>query len=125
MIEAKSSNPNFKTELSNGKFKVIADTTTEDGGQIAGFTPHEFLEIAIAACMSVWTRIYAHNHNIPLKEVNVKVKLLRDNPQETKFKYSLEFDKEISEENKEKLLKVAETCPVKKTLLKQLVFERE
>ena len=122
MITALSESHPYLTVFSNGKQTANADTTIDKGGGNQGFRPHELLEAALATCMNMHLRMYAANHAIELGEVSTKVSLDRSSPSEAVFNYSIELSGQLDDEQRRKLLEIAETCPVRRTLSKKLSF---
>jgi len=122
MIVASSESTPYVTHFSNGKQTATADTTADKGGGELGFRPHELLEAALATCMNMQLRMYAANHGIKLTEVSTTVTLDRNSPVEAVFNYSVQLSGEIDESQRKKLLEIAESCPVRKSLSKRLSF---
>ena len=120
MITAKGGNTRYLTSFTNGKLEAFADNTAEKGGQGAGFRPHELLEASLACCINMWIRIYADNHGLQLDEVTTKVWVKRDKPEETGFEYSIELQGALTDEQRSKLMRIAETCPVRQSLSRKL-----
>jgi putative redox protein len=87
-----------------------------------GFRPHELLEPALASCMNMWLRIYADNHQVPLEGVSTAVALKRDQPGVTVFEYEIALQGPLTPEQKDKLVEIAQTCPVRKTLSGTMSF---
>lgn len=125
MITASSESQAYLTVFSNGKHTANADTTPEKGGSDQGFRPHELMEAALATCMNMHLRMYAANHGIELGEVSAKVSLDRSSPSEVVFNYSIELSRQLDDEQRKKLLEIAETCPVRRTLSKKVSFKKE
>ena len=94
--------------------------TREEGD--SGFRPHELLEAALATCMNMHLRMYAANYGIGLGDVTTTVSLDRNPPTEAVFNYSIELSGQLDDEQRKKLLEIAETCPVHRTLSKKLSF---
>ena len=105
-----------------GKHTASADTTPDKGGGNQGFRPHELLEAALASCMNMHLPMYAANHGIELGEVATKVSLDRSSPLKAVFSYSIELSGQLDDEQRKKLLEIAETCPVRRTLSKKVSF---
>jgi len=122
VITTESQSEHFLTTFSNGGRQAPADVTAEYGGAGAGFRPHELLEAALAACVNVTVRMYAESHGIVIGEVRTRVELDRSKPGETVFRYGVEIDGANPEE-KERLLRAAKACPVRKTLSQAICFE--
>lgn len=125
MITGKSDTPNYRTLISDGTNATYADATEEHGGGAAGFRPHDLLEAAVAGCINVVARIYADKRGIPLTGVTTKVSLDRSQPEEAVFTWSVEFEGDLTDEQREGLRRAAAACPVKKTLLRRIRFEME
>jgi putative redox protein len=122
MVIAKGDNTQYLTSFSNGKFEGFSDNTEEKGGKGAGFRPHELLEASLACCVNMWLRIYADNHGIPLDEVTTRVWVKRDHPGKTEFEYSIELKGTLTDEQRNKLMRIAETCPVRQSLSREISF---
>jgi putative redox protein len=124
MICAKSQLARYQTLFSDGEHEGVADTTADKGGEHAGFRPHDLLEAALAACVNMSVRMYADHHGIPLRGVTTNVSLDRTHPDEVVFRYDLDLDGELTEEQRNRLLQASNACPVRKTLSKSIRFER-
>ena len=123
MITCKSEQIQYQTTFSNGHHTFYADATENKGGKGAGFRPHELLEAAFASCLNMHVRMYADHHNISLDEVLTTVTLDRNVPNDAIFKYSIDVKGSLSEEQRRMLLRIANTCPVRKTLSKGISFQ--
>jgi putative redox protein len=117
-----SQDERFLTTFSSGGRQAAADVTAEYGGAGAGFRPHELLEAALATCVNMTVRVYAEAHAIVIGEVRTRVEVDRSTPDETVFRYGVEIDGATPEE-KERLLRAARACPVRKTLSQTIRFE--
>jgi putative redox protein len=122
MVTAESADTPYLTSLTNGQHRTSADCGPEKGGQGNGFRPHELLEAAVASCVNMWIRMYADNHQLPLEGVSTSVEIKRDRPGEAVFEYAIVLDGPLTPEQKSKLLEIAQTCPVRKTLSGTLSF---
>ncbi len=122
MITALSESRSYLTVFSNGNHAANADTTPDKGGGNQGFRPHELLEAALATCMNMHVRMYATNYGVELEKASTKVSLDRNSSTEAVFNYSIELSGQLDDEQRRKLLEIAETCPVRHTLTKKLLF---
>lgn len=122
MIHTDSHPAKYQTLFSNGEQVSVADTTPDKGGGNLGFRPHELLEAALASCMNISLRMCAEKYAIPLAGVSVSVSLDRSDPNAPLFKYSVQFQGEITAPQQEHLLAALANCPVRTTLAKQLQF---
>jgi putative redox protein len=123
MIIAGNAEPAYLTPFTDGAHQALADTTKEKGGSGGGFWPHTLLEAALATCINITVRKYADKHAIPLTAVSTKVKLDRSRSGEAVFGYEVALQGNLTEPQRQALLKVAGDCAVKQTLLKKLSFK--
>ncbi|MCC5917567.1 MAG: alpha/beta fold hydrolase [Cryomorphaceae bacterium] len=118
----------FTTQISNGRQTILADEPKKVGGDDLGFSPYELLTAALGACTAMTLKLYSERKKWPLEEVKVFVshkkvhKTDSENCEDEKTKLDV-YEKRIvlngdlSEEQKNRLLEIAEKCPVNKTLL--------
>lgn len=103
------------------QFTTEADTVPP-AGKGAGFRPHELLEAALASCTAITLRTFADERDIALEAVTVSVELDRSHANETLFRTEIDLEGEISDGERILLLNAARSCPVRKTLSRQLSF---
>ena len=96
---------------------LIADEPLENGGQNSGFSPKELLASSLAACTSATLMMYANHKGMDLQTVNIDIELERDeDANKTVINRKIELTGNLSEEQKARLLVVANKCPVHKIL---------
>lgn len=123
MIVSSSNAPPYKTVFSDGVHEAISDTSTDKGGRNSGFSPHDLLEAALATCVNMTVRMYADKRSMALADVRTKVSLDRSDPQAAVFRYEVELHGDLTELERENLLRAAAACPVRRTLSKEIRFE--
>lgn len=105
---------------------LTADQPVAGGGEDAGPDAHELYDSALATCKALTVLWYAQRKNFPLEDVLVDVE--RDGSQERqgvyKLKASLTFVGDLTDEQRQQLLAVADKCPVHK-LMTQVTTEIE
>jgi putative redox protein len=105
----------FRTEITVGGKIVIADEPEELDGTNQGPAPGEFLLISLASCTAITLRMYADRKNWPIEKIIVEVNFEKvDN--KTIFKRELQLVGDLTDEQKARLLQIANACPVHKTL---------
>lgn len=96
---------------------VIADEPVDKGGKDLGFSPKELLVSALAACTSATVRMYADRKQWPLDEVKIEVDIERDEAaNKTVINRTIQFIGNLDDEQRKRLLAVANACPVHKIL---------
>lgn len=124
MIFSSSALEKYTTRFSNGEHEGLADTTRDKGGSQSGFRPHDLLEAALATCINMYLRMYAQTQQFPLEHVEVRVELDRSqSPEDALFRYEIELKGALTDKQRQKLLRVAQACPVRKTLSRKIRFE--
>jgi putative redox protein len=117
----------FLTELLAGDHHLIADEPLSVGGTNLGPSPYELLTAGLGACTAMTIKMYVDRKGWPLEEV--KVHLNYDNNYaedcencETedrkigRFERVVEVKGNLDEKQKERILQIANKCPVHRTL---------
>jgi putative redox protein len=104
---------NYLAETKIRDHFVITDTTIAKGGLDSGPTPVEYLLIAIGGCVSITLRMYAARRNWDVGEIKVHVFQLKDE-NGAYLREEISFEKEITEDQRKRLLVFAAKCPVAK-----------
>ena len=105
---------------------VIADEPLESGGKDLGFSPTELLAASLAACTSATLRMYADKKGWDLQEVKLEINLGRDEAaNKTGFRRNLQLIGNLDEKQRERLLLVANSCPVHKILTNPIEITTE
>ena len=115
-VTANNGKENFLIEIQSPTGnKVVADEPLEKGGQDKGFSPKELLASALAACTSATVRMYCNRKGWELKNIHIQIELVEEE-EKTTFKRILQFEGSFTEEQRTRLLAVANACPVHKIL---------
>ena len=128
-----SSDGFLKQRITAGNHTLIADEPREAGGSDAGPDPYSFLLAALGACTSMTLQLYAKHKGIPLEKVEVSLKNSRVHATDcetcdSKEGYIHQIERYISltgpltDEQKQRLLEIAQRCPVHKTLTSEIVI---
>ncbi len=114
----------FAVSISAGTNTLIADEPFDKGGQDKGFSPSELLLASLGACTSATLRIYADHKQINLESVQVHLELERDEENDaTLITRNITVTGNLTNEEKQKLLTIANKCPVHKILTSTIRIE--
>ena len=111
----------IKTPTGN---EIIADEPLDKGGQDTGFSPKELLAAALSACTSATLRMYADRKGWDLQEVKVETELT-EAVEQTLITRKLEFTGNLDQEQKARLIAIANACPVHKILSNPIEIKTE
>jgi len=104
---------------------VLADEPAEYGGTDRGMSPYGFLAAGLGACTSMTIRIYARRKGWKLSHVSVDVshdKVHREDAEGGKgekvdrFERVIRLQGDLDDAQRDKLLQIADKCPVHRTL---------
>lgn len=115
MTTASSSSTTYRTEIRNEQHTLTADEPLSLGGGDTGPTPDSLLEAALASCTAITLRMYANRKEWPITGIHVTVQLERKEAKSI-FIRNIQIEGAIDETQKQRLLQIAQACPVSKTL---------
>jgi putative redox protein len=104
--------------------RVTADEPRDNGGDDSGPSPQELLAASLASCTAITMEMYAVRKGWEVGEITVDVDYepaQRGSP--TKFRMTIEFPKELPDEQRERLMQIGAKCPVHRALDGEVMFE--
>jgi len=134
VVVAETSQGPFLNHVVVGRHRLLADEPESVGGFDAGLAPYDFLGAALGTCTSMTLRMYAGRKKLPVDRVSVEVKhdkvhsddceACADNPTlEERTGMIDHFERiitiegdELTDDDRAKLLAIADKCPVHRTL---------
>ncbi len=132
-VVARLDETNYTTEILAGRHGLLADESEDLGGNDFGPSPYELLNASLGACTAMTLRMYAQRKNWDLQEVKVHLSFDRsyfddctgcedDAKRLDHFDRVIELKGDLTQEQKQRLLEIAERCPVHKTLSSETRF---
>ena len=118
----------FLQDICSGpKHHTLADEPVSYGGTDLGMSPFNFLSAGLAACTSMTMRMYARRKGWPVDHISVDV--IHDKIHATEcetcettdgkidqFKRVITLEGDLTDEQRTRLLEIADKCPVHRTL---------
>lgn len=105
----------LRQEVVVGRHRLVADEPVANGGEDSGPNPFDYLATALGACTALTLRMYAQHKQWPLENAEVTVALEKA-AEGILFNRTIALVGPLDDKQKERLLKVAEACPVHKAL---------
>ncbi|MEX0976565.1 MAG: alpha/beta fold hydrolase [Woeseia sp.] len=117
----------FTTEINAAGHPLVADEPEDHGGENRGPTPYDLLSAALASCTSMTLRMYADHKKLDLDAVTVRVRHNKIHARDCEdcetrdgrideLQRSIELEGSLSDEVRQRMLEIADKCPVHKTL---------
>jgi len=119
----------FTTDVVSGPHRLVADEPQKYGGADRGPSPYEFMSVALGSCTAMTINMYAARKKLPLRETRVHLNHRKIHAEDCadcetegiggkvdEIERIIELDGDLNEEQRQKLLEIADKCPVHRTL---------
>ena len=133
-VVVRGSAAGFAQEIVAGPHRMVADEPVSVGGTDTGPTPYDFLLAALGACTSITVGMYARRRGWPLEEVTVNLRRAKLHASDCaecetregmldRFERDIHFAGSLTNEQRSKLLEIANKCPVHRTLTSEIAIK--
>jgi putative redox protein len=130
-VVAQLGNVGFTTEILAGRHGILADESESLGGNDFGPSPYELLNAALGACTAMTLQMYARRKKWDLQNVKVHLSYNRSYREDCEscteaekrieeIQKVLEFEGDLDTTQKDRLLEIADRCPVHRTIFGNL-----
>jgi uncharacterized OsmC-like protein len=124
----------LRTEMEAGGHELVADEPTSLGGTDAGPNPYDYLLAALGGCTAMTLRMYADRKGWPLESVTVRLSQDRIHATDCeeceteegridRIGREIELAGPLEEEQRRRLLEIADMCPVHRTLESEVLVD--
>jgi putative redox protein len=114
-----------------GRHALTVDEPKAVGGNDAGPGPYEFVLMGLGGCTAMTVRMYAELKGLPLARVRVRLSHRKIHAQDCadcetqegkvdEITREITLEGDLSEEQRERLLEIANRCPVHRTLTSEI-----
>lgn len=110
----------FQLEVRSGEHNLLADEPSSVGGLGTGLSPYELVSAGLAACTVMTMRLYANRKGFPLERASTTVQheKVPDMIPSDRFTRTVVLEGPLSDEERAKILAIADRCPVDLTLIR-------
>ena len=124
---AQTGSQGFRTAVVAAGHPLVVDEPLEMGGGNAGPSPYDLLSAALASCTSMTLQMYARHKKLPLDNATVRVEHNKIHATDCEdceksearvdhFERVIKLDGELSDSVRQRMLEIANRCPVHRTL---------
>lgn len=117
----------FLVRINADGHHLLGDEPASVGGSGLGPTPYDYLSAALGSCTAMTINYFARREKLPLERVAVEVRHERihardcadcdsDSGRIDRFQSAISLEGELDNDQRRLLLKIADRCPVHKTL---------
>jgi putative redox protein len=133
-VVVRGSAAGFAQEIHAGRHRILADEPASAGGTDTGASPYDLLLAALGACTSMTVAMYARRKAWALEEVTVHLRHSKIHAADCadcetregmldRIERDIHFSGPLTEEQRSKLLEIANKCPVHQTLTSEIDIE--
>jgi len=115
----------YRTEITSKTDNIlISDEPQEMGGKNLGFSPFELLASSLASCTLITLRMYIDRKAWDVSELSIWVDFEKNEEHTVSlFSTKILITGNVDETQKQRILKIANSCPVHKTLKNTIKIE--
>ena len=110
----------FQLTVRSGEHTLVADEPESVGGLGSGLSPYELVSAGLAACTVMTMRLYANRKGFPLERATTSVRheKVADIMPPDRFTRTIVLDGPLSDDQRARILEIADRCPVDLTLVR-------
>jgi uncharacterized OsmC-like protein/alpha/beta superfamily hydrolase len=124
----------FCTDIFANGYSLIADEPVGQGGTGLGPSPYEYLLAALGSCTAMTVQMYARRKEWPLEAAVVRLSHWKVHAEDCEhceeresridlFDRELELQGPLDDDQRQRLVEIAEKCPVHRTLMDEVKIE--
>lgn len=108
----------YKTKVYSGGHFIYADEPGDVGGTDEGMPPAALLLASLGSCTAITIRMYADRKNYNLEHIKIDLAICKEDEmnKDTTISRKIEFSGDLTDEERQRLLVIADKCPIHKIL---------
>ena len=117
----------FRTDIVFPNARIVADEPASVGGSNLGPTPYGLLSAALASCTTMTLQMYAKHKRLDLQSATVRIEHDKIHASDCadcestdgkidEFRRTIELEGKLTDEQRQRMLEIADRCPVHRTL---------
>jgi putative redox protein len=133
-VTTKVGRSDYRADVTARTHQFVIDEPMPLGGGDLGPTPYEYLLGALSGCTAMTLRLYANRKKWPLESVEVRMRTSRSHEVDcencektavgiTRIERKVDLQGPLSDEQRQRLMEIADRCPVKQTLERGIKIE--
>lgn len=119
-----TSSSGYAQRIRSGRHEVTSDEPSSSGGTDTGQPPYALLLSSLGSCTSITLRMYGDRKGWTLGEIKVDLNFIKEGDAEA-IEREVRFSAPLSEEQRARLLEIAEKTPVTVTLRRGVRIETQ
>ena len=103
----------------------LSDEPEELGGTDEGMTPGALLLASLGSCTAITIRMYADRKEIPLTHIKIELSICPEDEMDksTTITRKIELTGNLNDQQRQRLLQIADKCPIHKLLTNPIKIE--
>ncbi|MGZ3757467.1 MAG: OsmC family protein [Mucilaginibacter sp.] len=114
----------YKTTITSAGHTLVADEPESVAGGNTGMNPYSLLLASLGSCTAITLRMYIERKMWVINEVTINLELFTASTG-TQITRKLSFDGVVSEEQKKRLVQIANACPIHKILVGNITIDTQ
>jgi len=134
VVVTASGDGTYTQQVTTATHELLVDEPVEAGGADAGPNPYELLLASLGSCTAITLRMYANRKGFPLTRATIWLRHDRIHAEDcakcetergmlSRITREIELEGELDDDQRAKLMLIADKCPVHRTLSSEIAIE--
>ncbi|MFI5593354.1 OsmC family protein [Amycolatopsis sp. NPDC051758] len=134
VVVTASGDGTYTQQVTTATHTLLVDEPVAVGGAGAGPNPYELLLASLGSCTAITLRMYADRKGFPLAKATIRLRHDRIHAEDcakcetergmiSRITREIELEGELDDDQRAKLMLIADKCPVHRTLSSEIAIE--